>query len=136
MATERSKTTSSKMVSTTVYVDKYQIEALRALKEVTGVPFAAYVRQGVDAVLKNHERELEKVVVFTIWQHEKEGYGILVPDLPKEEAEALRSIGFRLMESMTVSGEKDAQQRFIKWCQSQCPDAKVEHVDFSRLKGE
>lgn len=46
---------SKKKVSTTVYIEARQLEALRLLKERTGVPMAELVRQGIDAVLTREE---------------------------------------------------------------------------------
>jgi hypothetical protein len=43
---------SRKKVSTTVYLNADQVEALRALSARTRVPVAEYVREGVQAVLE------------------------------------------------------------------------------------
>lgn len=42
----------SKMKSTTCYLHRWQVDALRKLSEQTKVPIAEYIRQGVDLVLK------------------------------------------------------------------------------------
>lgn len=142
MVTERSKKKSpERMVATTVYIDRHQQEALQVLKVATGVPAAEYVRQGVDAVLKKHVGDLfnslpPNEVAFSIWTHPDEGYGILVPDLPENEVEALKEAGFALVKSLKAMDEADAQQQFIEWCHSQQPDAKVERVSFSKLRSE
>lgn len=40
-----------RMVSTTIYVESDAFDALQALSERTDVPFAVFVRQGIDEVL-------------------------------------------------------------------------------------
>lgn len=44
-----------KKTATTCYVRPDQMEKLRALSKVTGVPMAVYIRRGIDQVLKRHE---------------------------------------------------------------------------------
>jgi hypothetical protein len=41
-------------ITTTVYLEPEQDEMLKALSERTGVPVAAYIRQGIDMVLEAH----------------------------------------------------------------------------------
>ena len=43
--------------STTVYLERYQVAALKALSQQTGVSVAAYVRQGIDKILEQHQGE-------------------------------------------------------------------------------
>ncbi|MCK6545796.1 ribbon-helix-helix domain-containing protein [Myxococcota bacterium] len=45
-------------VLTTVYLEPEQDALLKALSERTGVPVAAYIRQGIDLVLEAHEQVL------------------------------------------------------------------------------
>lgn len=47
-----------KKVSTTIYLEQEQLDALQALSKETKVPMAEYIRQGVDHVLTTHAREL------------------------------------------------------------------------------
>ncbi len=47
-----------KKISTTVYLDKSQVERLKLLHTRTKVPIAAYIREGVDLVLKAHADKL------------------------------------------------------------------------------
>lgn len=49
---------SRKKVTTTVYFTPAQVAGLKALSDRTKVPFAEYVRQGVDHVLKIHASQL------------------------------------------------------------------------------
>lgn len=41
-------------VSTTVYLERRQTEALRELSKRTGVPQSEYIRRGVDLILREH----------------------------------------------------------------------------------
>ncbi len=43
-----------KKLQTTVYFETAQHNALKALSDLTKVPFAVYVREGIDLVLKQH----------------------------------------------------------------------------------
>ena len=43
---------------TTVYLTEEQYRLLRMLHERTKVPMAEYIREGVDIVLKKHEKHL------------------------------------------------------------------------------
>jgi hypothetical protein len=45
-------------VLTTVYLEPAQDVLLKALSERTGVPVAAYIREGIDLVLEAHDPEL------------------------------------------------------------------------------
>jgi predicted DNA-binding protein len=45
-------------VTTTVYIEPDQDEQLKALSERTGVPVAAYIRQGIDLVLEKNKDTL------------------------------------------------------------------------------
>ena len=45
---------------TSLYLDKKQMEALRALTAFTRVKMADYVREGVDLVLDKYQKELRK----------------------------------------------------------------------------
>lgn len=38
-------------VSTTCYIERHQLAALKALSQQTGVPVAHYIRQGIDKIL-------------------------------------------------------------------------------------
>lgn len=49
-------------VSTTVYITKEQVQALKALHDVTRVPVSAYIRQGIDLVLKENEGRVPRPV--------------------------------------------------------------------------
>lgn len=40
-----------RMVSTTIYVEREQMAALRRLSYLTRVPLSVYIRDGIDAVL-------------------------------------------------------------------------------------
>ena len=47
-----------KKISTTVYITPEQNEQLKLLHERTKVPVAVYIREGIDLVLQQHEKEL------------------------------------------------------------------------------
>ena len=47
-----------KKVSTTVYLEEDQLEALKKLSDRTRVPVAEYIREGVDMVLERHGAKL------------------------------------------------------------------------------
>lgn len=49
---------SRKKISTTVYITPEQDEQLRALSDVTKVPVAEYIRQGIDALLERHADQI------------------------------------------------------------------------------
>jgi hypothetical protein len=46
---------SRRKVSTTVYITPEQAEQLKLLHERTKVPIAAYIREGIDMMLKRYE---------------------------------------------------------------------------------
>lgn len=48
----------SKMISTTLYVTPRQIELLHRLSEATKVPFASFIREGIDMEI---EAEQERI---------------------------------------------------------------------------
>jgi hypothetical protein len=43
-----------------VYLDEEQVESLIALSKKTRVPQAVLVREGVDLMLKKHEKQLQR----------------------------------------------------------------------------
>jgi len=47
-----------KKISTTVYLDPEQAEALRSLSRHTRVTIAAYIREGVELVREKHAAEI------------------------------------------------------------------------------
>jgi len=47
-----------KKISTTVYITPEQNEKLKLLHERTKVPVAVYIREGIDLVLRQHEKDL------------------------------------------------------------------------------
>lgn len=47
-----------KKISTTVYITPEQNESLKLLHERTHVPVAVYIREGIDLVLRRHEKDL------------------------------------------------------------------------------
>ena len=47
-----------KKISTTVYITPEQNEQLKLLHDRTKVPIAAYIREGIDLVLRRHADEL------------------------------------------------------------------------------
>ena len=47
-----------KKVLSTIYLDKEQLARLNRLSEITRVPKAAYIREGIDIVLEKYEKEL------------------------------------------------------------------------------
>ena len=47
-----------KKISTTVYLTQGQIEQLKELNQRTKVPVAAYIREGIDLVLREHSDKL------------------------------------------------------------------------------
>jgi predicted DNA-binding protein len=44
---------------TTVYLTEEQYQLLRQLHELTKVPMAEYIREGVDLIIKKHRKELQ-----------------------------------------------------------------------------
>ncbi len=48
-----------KKVLTTCYIDKEQFARLNRLSAITRVPKAAYIREGIDIVLKKYEKQLK-----------------------------------------------------------------------------
>ena len=48
-----------KKVLTTFYIDKEQFARLNRLSAMTRVPKAAYIREGIDIVLKEYEKGLK-----------------------------------------------------------------------------
>lgn len=51
---------SRKKQQASIYLEPAQAQRLKALSRRTRVPQAAYLREGVDAVLERHERELKR----------------------------------------------------------------------------
>ena len=49
-----------KKVLSTIYLDKEQLARLNKLSEITRVPKAAYIREGIDIVLKKYEKQLKR----------------------------------------------------------------------------
>ena len=47
-----------KKISTTVYLTQEQINQLKELNTRTKVPVAAYIREGIDLVLREHSDKL------------------------------------------------------------------------------
>lgn len=47
-----------KKISTTVYITEEQNEKLKRLNEITKVPIAEYIRQGIDLVLDKYRKDL------------------------------------------------------------------------------
>lgn len=47
-------------IATTVYLEREQAEALKALSEASRVAQANYVREAIDDLLKKYARELRK----------------------------------------------------------------------------
>lgn len=47
-----------KKISTTVYITEEQNDKLKRLNEVTKVPIAEYIRQGIDLVLDKYRKDL------------------------------------------------------------------------------
>ncbi|MBJ80720.1 MAG: transcriptional regulator [Myxococcales bacterium] len=47
-----------KKISTTVYLTQEQINQLKELNQRTKVPVAAYIREGIDLVLREHSDKL------------------------------------------------------------------------------
>ena len=45
-------------IPTTVYVTEDQLNLLKLLSDRTKVPVAAYIREGIDLILKRHEKDL------------------------------------------------------------------------------
>lgn len=43
-----------------VYLDKQQIEDLKALSSITRVKMADYIREGIDMVFEKYKREIKK----------------------------------------------------------------------------
>ena len=43
-----------------LYLDKAQIESLRALSGITRVKMSDYIREGVDLILAKYQKELKK----------------------------------------------------------------------------
>jgi predicted DNA-binding protein len=43
----------------TIYMDKEQLARLNILSAITRVPKAAYIREGIDIVLKKYEKQLK-----------------------------------------------------------------------------
>ena len=49
---------SRKKIATTVYITEEQYQKLKALHEVTKVPVAEYIRQGIDLILKKYAQSM------------------------------------------------------------------------------
>lgn len=49
-----------KKISTTVYLDKRQAEALAELSVITGVPQAKFIRDGIDVIIEANRDKLAK----------------------------------------------------------------------------
>ena len=47
---------SRRKVSTTIYITEEQNERLKRLSELTRVPVAEYIRQGIDMILERHRQ--------------------------------------------------------------------------------
>ncbi|MCB1214604.1 MAG: ribbon-helix-helix domain-containing protein [Deltaproteobacteria bacterium] len=47
-----------KKISTTVYITEEQDQKLKALNQVSKVPVAEYIREGIDLVLEKHKAKL------------------------------------------------------------------------------
>ena len=45
-------------VPTTVYITEEQLRLLKLLSERTKVPVAAYIREGIDTILKKYEKDV------------------------------------------------------------------------------
>ena len=47
-----------KKIATTVYITEEQYQKLKVLHEVTKVPVAEYIRQGIDLILKKYGKAI------------------------------------------------------------------------------
>ena len=43
----------------TIFLDKEQLARLNRLSEITRVPKSAYIREGIDIILKKYEKQLK-----------------------------------------------------------------------------
>lgn len=59
------------MLPTTVYVTEEQLKLLKALSERTKVPVAAYIREGIEMVLRKHEKDLPGQQLTLVREEEK-----------------------------------------------------------------
>jgi len=64
-----------KKISTTVYITPEQDARLKALNQVTKVPVAEYIRQGIDMVLALYEKEMpgRQLTIFDLPIQKREG---------------------------------------------------------------
>jgi len=64
-----------KKISTTVYITPEQDARLKALNQVTKVPVAEYIRQGIDMVLALYEKEMpgRQLTIFDLPIPKREG---------------------------------------------------------------
>lgn len=60
MAMTKKGKPSGKKIMRSFFLDKKQLERLNRLSAVTRVPKAVYIRDGLELVLKKHERALKK----------------------------------------------------------------------------
>lgn len=62
-----------KKISTTVYITEEQNEKLKQLNNITKVPIAEYIRQGIDLILERHKGELpgEQLDLYSLSSEEK-----------------------------------------------------------------
>lgn len=49
---------SGKKISTTIYITEEQNAKLKSLSDVTKVPVAEFIRQGIDHILEKHKNDL------------------------------------------------------------------------------
>lgn len=67
-----------RMLGTTVNIEGAQLARLKALSESTGVPVAVYIREGVDAVLKQN---WDKIQPYNPWAQPKRSAHLLLSGL-------------------------------------------------------
>jgi hypothetical protein len=58
-----------KKISTTIYITPWQEEMLKRLNERTKVPMAEFIRQGIDLILEQKNKELNPPL-FDAWTKE------------------------------------------------------------------
>jgi hypothetical protein len=57
---------SRRKLSTTIYITEEQNVELKRLHEITKVPVAEYIRQGIDLILERHRQQVSRRVSSTL----------------------------------------------------------------------
>ena len=72
--------------------------------------------------------------MFQIWQDPSTGTSGLFEDLRNDEQAAFREAGMVMRLEIKTDDKDEANREFIKWCRQQDPGAKVERIDFFKLR--